>query len=315
MPDGQESGGEERWIVVDARRFSWIAIDTRLLADDMIDAYAGWVYCGLVWHARTDSGEARCGNDTLAGYAKCSLNRARQAVRDLVRAGYVKVTERPGKPNLVHLVDMRDMPAPAGPSPWTSTPPPGGGVERSSARANSQVSGGPQTASEGPLTRADSPEADPPTPPPRGGVLSTTPPARGGDPSTRWRGTTPQNERTTPLPPAGFDAHRAGRNRSKRTAESARDLGADQGQPDDMTAAVERARTLAATWARVNEADRPAPEDLAARIRRDCMNAMTKGAQLDVDAVVAAGLAVLLLIQYPLTHRHVHEEPPGKAGG
>lgn len=306
--DDQEAGGD-RWLVVDERRWDFIMMTTRVLHDRSLDAYGIAAYAGLAAHADRASGQTWCSLETIAKYLVCSLTTAREAIRCaaarnpskrdlpcskapkmcLVHAGYIRVTDRPGRSAMIVLVDSKELPGPAAPG----TPTPDGGVDGSGARANSQVTDGPETGSERPLARAKSDAAPPPTPVGGAGVSSTTPAPATGDPSSRRRGTRPRNETATPLPPAGFDAPRSGRNRVNDRAEFARANGSDQGGCSAMTAALGRARTLGSNMAALWRAGEVDEDYVAASIRRDCANALARGQAIDTDTVVAAGLTAL----------------------
>lgn len=281
---------DERWMVIDERRWTFVQMDTRLLADRDVDSVAQSVYNGLSWHANR-SDEAWPSIATLAGYACVSANRARQGIRALITAGYITERARAGQSNAYVLVDLRKGPRPPGPSPW-GTPPDPGGVDQSGPRDYSPDLGGPPGASQGPQARDYSPPEGSGTPSDPEGVLSTAPSDPGGDPSTTWRGSSTQNQRTTPLPPAGFAAP-SGR-RSRRSPGQGLSRGQNQAPAPKpaVTAARDRAITLARNQAGLIRAGDMTRDDLSTAVRTECRKTGLLD-RVETEQVVQAALTTV----------------------
>lgn len=261
---------QERWQVVDERRWTWVAIDTRLLIDNLIDGPAYMIYAGLVWHARQGDQAAWPSLATLASYPGVSTTRARQAIRQLVNAGYITLRDRPGEANVYVIVDLRDGPKPPGRNPWNRPPSDPEGVDQSGPRDYSGDLGGRPGGPEGPQARDYPPPDGPGTPSDPEGVLSTTPSDPGGDPLRSRGGSSTQNQRTTPQTPARFAAPHGVR--SRRNAGQGLSRGQVQApQPRGaVTAARDRAITLARNQAGLIRTGDITRDDLSAAVRTEC---------------------------------------------
>lgn len=120
---GSERSSRPVWLGVEGRGWDHVRVHVDLLADWRLEpdrkrcpdtcgkrcrcpskAIVMAVYVGLAVHAELQTGAARPGAETLAGYAGCDERTVRDAIKVLTRYGWIALETRPGKAHQYRLL-------------------------------------------------------------------------------------------------------------------------------------------------------------------------------------------------------------------